>query len=79
MSTRIQRLPTVVPNPGPEVYESELETRETTVDGITFAWGPGQIRNFLDDGYAVAVGAFDGDVDEIVETGLFATNGQSRA
>ena len=27
---------------------------ETTVDGQTFAWGPNQVRNFLDDGVGLA-------------------------
>lgn len=25
------------------------EQRETTVDGQTFHWGPGEVRNFLDE------------------------------
>lgn len=30
------------------------EQRETTVDGQTFHWGPGEKRNFLDDGVGLA-------------------------
>jgi len=28
--------------------------RETTVDGQTFHWAPGQVRNFMDDGVGLA-------------------------
>mgnify|MGYP007099643357 CR=1 FL=1 len=30
--------------------DSTQEQRETTVDGQTFHWGPGQVRNFASDG-----------------------------
>mgnify|MGYP001560162779 CR=1 FL=1 len=77
---RIQRLRNNVPNPDPEIVQGgDDEVRETTVDGQTFSWAPGQVRNFLDDGVGIAHGAFDGNEDADIETGLFATNGQSRA
>ena len=81
MSVRIQRLPNAVPDPGPEVVSPQNDDlpRETTVDGMTYAWGPGQTRNFLDDGVGIAHGAFDGGVNAVTENGLFATNGESRA
>ena len=81
MAIRVQRLPNAVPDSDPEVGSGANDdlVRETTVDGQTFAWAPGQVRNFLDDGVGVAHGAFDGAVDNITENGLFATNGQSRA
>lgn len=80
MSVRVQRLPNNVPDPDPEVVGGgDDEVRETTVDGQTFAWGPGQVRNFLDDGVGIAHGAFDGNENAVTETGLTATNGESRA
>jgi hypothetical protein len=79
MSVRVQRLPNHVPNPGPEIGDADGETKYTHVDGMTYAWGPGQIRNFLDDGVGVAHGAYDDSEDAITENGLFAANGQSRA
>lgn len=81
MSVRVQRLPNGVPNPAPEVVSGANDdlTVETTVNGQTFAWGPGQTRNFLDDGVGAAHGAFDGATDAVTENGLFSTNGGSRA
>ena len=81
MSFRVQRLPNGVPDDGAEVGDGRADdvTVETTVDGMTYAWGPGQTRNFLDDGLAVAIGAFDGGVNAVTENGLFATNGESRS
>ena len=81
MSVRIQRLGNAVPDPDPEVGSGNNDdlTLETTVDGQTYAWGPGQTRNFLDDGVGIAHGAFDGGVNAVTETGLEATNGDSRA
>lgn len=80
MSVRIQRLPNAVSNPSPEVGSGANDdvVVETTVDGQTFAWAPGQVRNFLDDGVAIAHGAFDGS-SAVTETELFSTNNQSRA
>lgn len=77
MSVRVQRLRNSVPNPDPEVLggAGDDEVRETTVNGQTFAWGPSQVRNFLDDGVGNAHGAFDGSEDAVLKTGLFATNG----
>jgi len=34
--------------------EWNQQNRETTVDGQTFSWGPGEVRNFLDDGVGLA-------------------------
>lgn len=80
MSVRVQRLPNSVPDDGTEIQQGgDDEVRETTVDGQTFAWGPGQVRNFLDEGVGIAHGAFDGDENAVTENGLFATNGESRA
>ena len=31
----------------------DFETFETTFDNQTFAWGPGQVRNFADDGVGI--------------------------
>ena len=55
MSRRVQRLGVSVPDDAQEVGQSELDdiTLETTYDGQTFAWGPGQVRNFVDDGVGV--------------------------
>lgn len=78
MPIRVQRLPNSVSDEQPELTEEDLMTHETTVDGQTFAWGPKQVRNFADDGLGVAHGAFDGDEDAVIESGLFATNGDSR-
>ena len=79
MSIRVQRLPNRVPDDGKEISGRDEEVLETTVDGMTYAWGPGQTRNFLDDGVGIAHGAFDGDEDAVTENGLQATNGASRA
>ena len=79
MPVRVMRLPRGVPNTGPEVAGDDLNTVETTVNGQTFAWGPGQIRNFADDGLGVAHGAFDEDADAVNESAEFTANGQSRS
>ena len=79
MSVRIQRLPNAVPDDGRELSGVDAEYKETTVDGQTFAWAPGQVRNFADNGVGIAHGAFDGDENAVTETGLEATNGGSRA
>ena len=76
MGVRIQRLPNRVPNPATEVLDDDLVTKETTVDGMTYAWGPGQTRNFLDDGVGIAHGAFDDSEDAVIETGLFASGNE---
>lgn len=44
-----------------ETDNTDPVTVETTVDGQTFAWSPGQVRNFADDGIGVAHHAYDGD------------------
>jgi hypothetical protein len=55
MGRRVQRLPVSVPDDGTEVGSPQLDdiTIETTFDGQTYAWGPGQVRNFADDGVGV--------------------------
>lgn len=76
MSVRVQRLKNSVPDPDPEIVDGgDDEVRETTVDGQTFAWTPRQVRNFLDDGVGRAHGAYDGDENAVVVSGLEATDG----
>ena len=91
MSRRVQRLGVSVPNDAQEVGQSQLDdiTLETTFDGQTFAWGPGQVRNFVDDG----VGIGHQNADHVPQGGtataglasvyagsnLFATNGDENA
>ena len=55
MPRRIQRLGVSVPDDAQEVGQSQLDdiTIETTFDNQTLAWGPGQVRNFADDGVGV--------------------------
>jgi hypothetical protein len=75
-------MPNQVPDYDPEVFgQDEQAPIETTYDGQTFAWGPGQVRNFLDDGVGKGHQAFaGGGLASIVrEDGHFATNGESRA
>lgn len=50
----------------PEWEDSTIDQRETTVDGQTFHWAPGQRRNFLDDGVGLAHAGFNTS-DQIVE------------
>ena len=87
MGRRIQRLGVSVPNDAQEVGQSQLDdiTLETTYDGQTFAWGPGQVRNFVDDGVGVGHQNADqvpqggtataGLVSVFAGSDLFATNG----
>ena len=81
MTVRVQRLPNGVGDAGTEVGDGRADdvAVETTYDGQTYSWGPGQVRNFADDGVGAAHGAFDGGVNAVTENGLFATNGESRA
>jgi hypothetical protein len=80
MSIRVRRSKNGVPLGAPETggIQDDL-TYETTFDGMTFAWGPGQIRNFADDAVGLGHATFFGSASVVRETGLFATNGQSRA
>ena len=71
MGVTIKRLPNRVPDGGTELNSADLVTKETTVDGMTYAWGPGQVRNFADDGVGIAHGAFDDSEDAIIEDGRF--------
>lgn len=88
MGKRVQRMPVSVPNGEPEVGSPQMDdvTLETTFDGQTYAWGPGQSRNFLDEG----VGRGHQNADHVPQggaataglasvfhdSGLFATNGK---
>jgi hypothetical protein len=45
------------------------EQRETTVDGQTFHWAPGQIRNFMDDGVGLNHAAQLGGVSIVRQYG----------
>ena len=88
MGKRVQRLPVSVPDDGPEIGSEQLDdvTIETTFNGQTFAWGPGQVRNFLDDGVGrghqnaahIPQGglATAGLASVYAGSGLFAANGQ---
>jgi len=79
MGVRVQRLPAQVPDPNPEIFGlDEQAPIETTYDGQTLAWGPGQVRNFADDGVGRGHAAFGagGGLTSIVQvTGLFSANG----
>ena len=87
MPRRVQRLPVSVPDDAQEVGQSQLDdiTLETTFDGQTFAWGPGQVRNFADDGVGVGHQNADhvpqggtataGLVSIFAGSGLFSTDG----
>lgn len=55
------------PNQTPIAEVTDTEYRETTVDGQTYAWMPGQVRNFADDGVGLAHAAFDGDENKTQE------------
>ena len=57
-------------NPTGEATDPVME--ETTVDGQTFAWGPGQKRSFGDDGIGAAHADF-GSVDRVFENNSLAT------
>ena len=69
MSVRVKRFLQVT-GTGAETVFSQTEyldspVIETTVDGQTFAWGPNQARNFIDDGVGIAHAAFaSGDTTE---------------
>jgi len=82
MTIRIQRLSNSGPDDAPEVgVGADEQVIETTYDNQTFAWGPGQVRNFADDGVGKGHQAFSGggQASIVMETGLFATSGESRA
>lgn len=55
MGRRVQRLGVSVPDDAQEVGQSQLDdiALETTYDNQTYAWGPGQVRNFADNGVGV--------------------------
>lgn len=73
MGVRLENMRNRVPNGGPEIVDTDLVTKETTVDGMTFAWGPSQVRNFADDGVGIAHAAFDGAEATVEENGEFAS------
>ena len=43
-----------------EYRDDPQDQREVTVDGQTHHFAPNEVKNFLDDGIGVAVGAFKG-------------------
>ena len=65
MGVRIKHYGRDIPLERPEMTDPVVV--ETTVDGQTFAWMPGQIRNFLDDGVGLAHGNFDGSEDKTIQ------------
>ena len=81
MGIRVQRLPSGVSDDDPTIGDrgtADIEAFETHFDGQTFAWGPNQHRNFLDlavgQGHATNIAS----PSIVFETGLFATNAESR-
>lgn len=46
------------------------EQRETTVDGQTFHWAPGQVRNFLDQGVGAAHAAFGQGLSSVIHENM---------
>ena len=62
---------------GPEV--TDPVTVETTVNGQTFAWGPGQTRSFGDSGVGVAHAAFDGEEATVQEDNTANTLGPAES
>ena len=80
MSTRVARANNGVPLGGTETggVQDDL-VYETTFDGQTFAWGPGQVRNFADDAVGLGHATFVGAASVVRESGRLATNGESRA
>ena len=75
MSVRVIHHGRDLPNNQPEM--TDPVSIETTVDGQTFAWMPGQVRNFLDDGVGAAHAAYDGEEDKTIEDSI--PFGQSRS
>lgn len=59
MSVKVKRFTTTAQvETNPEFNDSSFDQRETTVDGITFAWGQNQTRNFADDSVGERHAAF---------------------
>lgn len=50
--------------------DSTTTQREVTVDGQTHHFAPNEVKNFLDDGVGVAVGAFNGGATLIQEDAI---------
>lgn len=77
---RLQRLPATIPDDGTETGHDSGETRviETHFDGQTYAWGPHQVRNFLDEGVGLGHAANLANVSIVQATGLFAANGEAK-
>lgn len=53
----------------PEVVDSSLDQREVTVDGMSYHFGPNEVKNFLDEGVGAKAAVFrsGGSADGIVE------------
>lgn len=75
---RLQRFPDNIPDGGTETGSDlgEPRTIETHFDGQTFAWGPGQVRNFLDEGVGRGHYANLANASAVRADGLYATNGK---
>lgn len=65
MGVRVKKFANNVPNGSTTV--TDPVTRETTYDGQTYAWGPGETRNFLDDGVGLGHAAFDDGGEDLVK------------
>ena len=82
MTIRVQRLPSGVGDADPTISDrgtADIEVFETHFDGQTLAWGPNQHRSFIDDGVGHGHGSNLASPSIVFETGLFATNNESRA
>lgn len=91
MTRRVQRLPVGIPDNGTEVADGQMDdvTLETTFDNQTYAWGPGQVRNFMDDGVGIGHqnaaqvpqgGTGSAGLSSVFAgSNLFATNGEENA
>jgi len=80
MSIRVTKAPNGVPLDGTETGGVQDDVAyDTTFDGQTFSWGPGQTRNFADDAVGLGHATFKGAASVVRESGLFAANGESRA
>ena len=68
MGVRVKRVSTNAGGDGNHaVGDWDQGQRETTVDGYTFHWGPGQVRNFLDEGVGAKHAAQLGNVSVVRE------------
>ena len=55
----------------PEVVDSSVDQREVTIDGMSYHFGPNEVKNFLDDSVGQRAAAFgdDGIVEDAVPFG----------